>query len=237
MHVPVVPMSNYTGYRLVNSKFPPIALFDDVASHDQFDAIFLLQSLTNPRLNAEVGNLSLIHTQEIPFGIQGCSAASASFTHVNPDGSRFSDGKFGLLYLAKNPETAIKETVYHQTNIFGGTPGLKFDSLVMREYKGEFSGSMLNVHHGFDYLYDKYDYTLSQAFGKQHYKAYRKAFEQGASDVSPSGISFASVRDNGLPCWALFTPRGVTSMVQKRHFEYIYDPIKKCISDVKQLAG
>ena len=29
-------------YRLVNSKFPPIHLFDDVADSEDFDALFLL---------------------------------------------------------------------------------------------------------------------------------------------------------------------------------------------------
>jgi len=52
------------------------------ASHGQFDAIFLLQSLTKPRLNAEVGNLSLIAYSEIPFGIQGCKRSSAIFSIV-----------------------------------------------------------------------------------------------------------------------------------------------------------
>ena len=54
-------------YRLVNSKFPPIALFDDVASDEEFDALYALQALTNPRLQNEVGNLNLIPRSEIPF--------------------------------------------------------------------------------------------------------------------------------------------------------------------------
>jgi hypothetical protein len=36
-------------YRLVNSKFPPIALFDDVANADEFEVLFEIQALTNPR--------------------------------------------------------------------------------------------------------------------------------------------------------------------------------------------
>src|SRR5258705_221801 len=82
-------------YRLVNSKFPPIALFDDVADADEFELLFEIQALTNPRLKNEVGQLELIARSEIPFGIAGCSYAIAPFTHVNPAGSRFSDGSFG----------------------------------------------------------------------------------------------------------------------------------------------
>ena len=31
-------------YRLVNSKFPPIALFDDVANPDEFEALYQIQA-------------------------------------------------------------------------------------------------------------------------------------------------------------------------------------------------
>ena len=95
-------------YRLVNSKFPPIALFDDVADADEFEVLFEIQALTNPRLKNELGQLELIARSEIPFGIAGCSYAIAPFTHVNPAGSRFSDGLFGVLYLADSMEAALR---------------------------------------------------------------------------------------------------------------------------------
>ncbi|SFB55988.1 hypothetical protein SAMN04244571_03795, partial [Azotobacter beijerinckii] len=64
-------------YRLVNSKFPPIALFDDVADEADFEALYRLQAMTNPRLQNEIGRLELIPRGEIPFGIPGCSYATA----------------------------------------------------------------------------------------------------------------------------------------------------------------
>jgi hypothetical protein len=100
--------------RLVNSKFPPIALFDDVADADEFEVLFEIQALTNPRLKNEVGQLELIARSEIPFGIPGCSYAIAPFTHINPTGSRFSDGRFGVLYLADSMEAALAEVKHHQ---------------------------------------------------------------------------------------------------------------------------
>ena len=35
-------------YRLVNSKFPPIALFDDVANPEEFEALYQTQALDCP---------------------------------------------------------------------------------------------------------------------------------------------------------------------------------------------
>lgn len=63
----------------------------------------------------EAGHLELIPRGEIPFGIPGCSYATAPFTHVNPAGSRFSDGSFGVLYLAGSMETALAEVQHHQS--------------------------------------------------------------------------------------------------------------------------
>ena len=37
----------------------------------------------------------------------------AAFTHLNPQGSRFSDGSYGVFYCARSRDTAIAETRYH----------------------------------------------------------------------------------------------------------------------------
>ena len=112
-----LPGESQQAYRLVNSKFPPIALFDDVADAATFEALYQIQALTNPRLQNEVGRLELIPRAEIPFGIPGCSYATAPFTHVNPEGSRFSNGRFGVLYPAANLISPLRddlEWAYHQ---------------------------------------------------------------------------------------------------------------------------
>lgn len=77
-----LPGRTLRAYRLVNSKFPPIAIFDDVADADDFEDLFALQTLTNPRLLNEIGRLELIPRQDIPFGIIGCSYATAPFTYA-----------------------------------------------------------------------------------------------------------------------------------------------------------
>ena len=116
-----LPAGQLQAYRLVNSKFPPIALFDDVADADEFEALYQIQALTNPRLGNEVGRIELIPRREIPFGIVGCSYAIAPFTHVNPAGSRFSDGRYGMFYAARERATAVAETAYHHARFLAAT--------------------------------------------------------------------------------------------------------------------
>ena len=94
-------------YRLVNGKYPPIAIFDDVADQADFDALFAVQALTNPRLQNEVGDQNRVPPAERPWGIPGCNYALGPFVHVNPAGSRFSDGAYGVFYCADRMATGV----------------------------------------------------------------------------------------------------------------------------------
>jgi len=201
-------------YRLVNSKFPPISLFDDVADADEFETLFQLQALTNPRLRNEIGQLELIPRQEIPFGIPGCSYATAPFTHVNPAGSRFSDGTYGVLYLADTMETAIAEVRYHQDRYWSAVDGLSYERFVFRglscqfDEAGMLDATALPVS---DPIYDPDDYTDARLLG-------RRARQEGFP-----GLFYHSVRHPGHACWALMTPRPVTAIIQAAHYEMVWN--------------
>lgn len=76
--------------------------------------------------------ISISPTEEIPFGIPGCSYAVAPFTHVNLDGSRFSDGSFGVLYVGDTIATALAEVQHHQETYWRNVPDLSFERFVFR---------------------------------------------------------------------------------------------------------
>jgi hypothetical protein len=211
---PIVTPESITGFRLINSRFPPISLFDDVADEDEFDALYELQALTNPRLQTELGNLNLIRKAEIPFGIPGCSYATGPFTHVNPEGSRFSDGQYGVLYMGESIDTAIAEVTYHQSRYWQGVHGLDYDRLVFRGLKCKVGAMDLHdattLSFG-DAIYDPDSYGASRNFGRRLYRA------------GSEGLQYHSVRKPGDICWGLFTPRHVRSVIQTAHFEFIWN--------------
>lgn len=99
-------------YRVIPTRFPAVNLFDRVASPQDFDALYALEAMTNDRLRTEIGELDLVPPGERCFG-PGCGPIMAAFTHLNPSGSRFSDGSFGVFYCARERRTAIAETRYH----------------------------------------------------------------------------------------------------------------------------
>lgn len=224
LDAPEQRVEQLASYRLISSRFPPITLFEDVADAEDFEALYQLQALTNPRLLAEAGDLGLIPRDEIPFGIRGCSYAVAPFTHVNPDGSRFSDGAFGVLYLAESTATAIAEVRYHQQRYLSRVEGLRYDRLVFRALMCGFSDTLLNLtvltpNHA---IYHPDDYAASQTLGA------------AARQRGVKGLTYHSVRKPGSTCWALFSPRGVKSMVQSAHYEMVWDGER--ISSVSRIS-
>lgn len=212
--LPRAVLNAQVAYRLINSKHPPINLFDDVASSEDFDALYAVQALSNPRLQQEVGDLNPVPRARRPFGIPGCSYALGPFVHINGSGSRFSAGLFGVFYAAETIATGIAETRYHQQRYFQGVADLKYDRIQMRGLRVVFSASLLNIYaprvdaYGW---YDADDYSESQQFGA----ALKKADEDG--------VLYASVRDRGKPCYALFSPHLISAVVQTRHYEYQWD--------------
>lgn len=212
-----------SSYRLISSKYPPVALFDDVASNDEFDAIYRVQAITNPRLSETVGNMKLLPKDERPFGIPGASYAIAPFAHVNSEGSRFSGGAFGILYAAIDTETAIAETRYHQQKYFQNLENLDFDNLVMRALKVTFSAELVNIYKPevIKKLHHPDDYSESQKFGNQIKKN------------NKDGITYGSVRNENKQCFAIFTPKLIHEIKQTDHYDYKWDGSK--ISHVIQM--
>jgi hypothetical protein len=211
--LPLLAEQERRAYRLVNSRFPPIDLFDDVADAAEFEVLYQLQALTNPRLQNEIGRIALIPVVEIPFGIPGCSYAVGPFTHVNPAGSRFSSGAFGVLYLADVMETAIAEVRHHQNHYWSRVAGLNYERFLFRGLSCTFNeganrdATWLSLS---DPIYDPDDYSHARQLG------------HAAKRAGCPGLRYNSVRSPGNHCWALLTPKHVKSIVQTAHYEMIW---------------
>lgn len=82
--------------------------------------MFAVESLTNPRLRDEVGDIRLVPPQDRVSG-PGSSVIMAAFTHVNPEGGRFSTDGVGVFYAANDIKTAVAETAYHRERFLRAT--------------------------------------------------------------------------------------------------------------------
>ena len=198
--------------RIVPSRFPPIQLFERVTDPADLEAIFELESLTNPRLRDEVGDIRLVPEGDRVTG-PGTSVIMAAFTHLNPQGSRFSDGTWGVFYTANDLDTAIAETKHHRERFMRATeqPRMELD---MRVYLVDLAGNLHDLRgrkgtHPLVYHDDSY------AVGQNLARRLR--------DDRSNGIVYDSVRRAGGECAAVFIPRLLSNCRQERHLCYAWD--------------
>ena len=111
--VPLARVSWRPSYRLIPSRFPTVGLYDAIADAADLEAVFAIEALANPRLRDEIGELQLVPPEERVSG-PGATPVMAAFTHLNPEGSRFSDGSYGVYYAAHSLATAVAEVSHHR---------------------------------------------------------------------------------------------------------------------------
>jgi hypothetical protein len=199
-------------FRIISSRFPPIDLFERVASPEDWEALYWLESLTNPRLRDEVGEIELVPREDRVFG-PGMSVVMAAFTHINPDGSRFADSTFGAFYAAASLDTAIAETRYHREVFLRATRERPLE-LDMRTYLCDVDATFHDIRGLRDRMPDIYSpdsYLASQNLGRSLKRA------------GSNGVVYDSVRHTGGQCLAVYRPRLVQNCRQGTHLQYVWD--------------
>lgn len=199
-------------YRIIPSRFPPIQLFERVADPQDLEAVFALEALTNPRLRDEVGDIRLVPPDERISG-PGTSIIMAAFTHLNPDGSRFSDGSYGVFYAGREIETAIAETRYHRARFLRATAQGPME-LDMRVYAVDLDSDLHDLRGASaeqPLLYHPDNYSPAQHLARQ------------LRDGGSNGIAYDSVREAGGSCAAVFRPRLLANARQERHLCYVWN--------------
>ena len=198
--------------RIVPTRHPTIYLYDRVADAADFDALYALEAMTNDRLRDEAGAIELVPPAERRFG-PGAGPVMAAFTHVNRDGSRFSDGSYGMFYAARDRATAVAETQHHHGLFLAATAQGPLH-LPMRLYRVAIDARLHDLRPPGavdDAVYDSASYAASRALGA----ALRRA--------GSAGVAYRSVRRAGGDCAGLFTPRGAGGCVQAAVLLYVWD--------------
>ncbi|MBB5422729.1 hypothetical protein HDG40_000871 [Paraburkholderia sp. JPY158] len=196
-------------YRVIPTRFPAINLFDRVASPEDFDALYALEAMTNDRLRTEIGELDLVPREERRFG-PGYGPIMAALTHLNPLGSRFSDGTYGVFYCARSRETAIAETRYHTGQFLKATaePPMRQQ---MRLYTVVAQGSVVDLRRDPELdaaVLSPDDYVAGQALGR------------GVREAGAPGIVYPSVRDSAGECLAAFRTTLLRDCHHAAYLEY-----------------
>lgn len=198
-------------YRLVPSRFPPIGLYDRVADPADLEAVFAVENLTNPRLRQESGDLSIVPPEDRVSG-PGTTPIMSAFTHPNPDGSRFSDGSYGVYYAGDTIDTAIAETRHHRALFLERTNEAPIE-LDMRAYLANLDSDLHDIcgHSDLTDVYDRENYAAGQKLGR------------ALKALNSHGLAYDSVRHASGKCVAVFRPPALKNCVQGPHFGFVWD--------------
>ena len=142
----------------------------------------------------------------------GATYVMASFTHLNPKGSRFSNGSYGVYYAGDRFEVALAETVHH-FEAFARDSGDGIRHEDMRVLVGSVDAEFHDVASlpaaEQDAVLDPNAYGASRAWA--HACAWPEAT---VSSILASGTLAVCL---GLP------PKTVRPPIQTRHIKYHYD--------------
>jgi hypothetical protein len=208
----ILEVTSLKTFRIIPSRFPPIDLFERVTDPADLDAVHQIEMMTNPRIRDEVGELSLVPREDRVSG-PGASPIMAAFTHLNPDGSRFTAGDYGVYYAAGEIETAIEETKHQCTRFMLATnePAIELD---MRVYVARLSAQLHDIRGlqaKYPSLYNPSDYSASQEFADR------------LRSAGADGIAYTSLRRPNGECFAVFRPRLLSNCRQERHLCYVWN--------------
>src|SRR5947209_6072062 len=153
-------------HRLIPSRFPPIGVFDTVATAADLQAVMELVGWTNDRLVAH--RLARLPQEEWVYGRPNSSIVMAAFLHVAPKGMRFNRGELGAWYAAAGLRTAVAEVAHHlrREAIASGVAEIV---RTYRQYMCTLGGSYLDLRGkqaAYPDLYASDSYDASQSFGE-----------------------------------------------------------------------
>ncbi len=210
--IPLAATEWRPSYRLIPSRYPTVGLYDRVADTADLEVVFAIEALTNPRIRDEIGQLQLVPPDERVSGA-GSTVVMAAFTHLNPDGSRFSDGSYGVYYAAKALETAVAEVSHHRALFLSHTaePASDVDLRVIVATVGAELHDLRNLGKRGAALLDPNDYRAPQALGKR------------LREAGSWGVIFPSVRHEGGLCIGVFRPKALRSARSRAHIALHWD--------------
>ncbi len=213
MNPGAVPTTRVRGrtHRLVPSRFPPIGVFDHVASPADAVAAMTLESLTNDRIRIAIERSAMLPDDDWVVGVPGATLVMAAFLHAAPEGGRFTGPKLGAWYAARDLHTAMRETIHHHTRRLSASDMGFFATITMRELLCTIDARLLDIRHRqveHPSLYDPDAYTASQPFGEA---------VRAQGDI---GIIWSSVRRPAGECVVIYRPRVLLPVTQGRHIEY-----------------
>ncbi|PLX68070.1 MAG: hypothetical protein C0603_08130 [Denitrovibrio sp.] len=214
-------------YMIIPTCYPPLFLFEDVASQEEFEFLYELENMTNPRMDdvdSMLGDVELVPIEDRVYG-HGATCIMGAFTHPNVNGDRFTDGTYGVFYASNSLECAVYETAYHRSQFFKISNEPKCE-IEMRVYNVDIDTKLVDIREDvFESLaiYHKSNYTESQKLAKE------------LKRLGKAGLVYNSVRYINGENVAIFKPKSCSNCREMKNLKYVWDGKK--INGVYEISG
>jgi hypothetical protein len=194
-------------HRLIPSQFPPVGLFDTVATAADLAAVMELVGWTNDRLVAD--RIDRLPQREWVYGAPNASIVMAAFLHVVPGGMRFNGPELGAWYAAGDIRTAAAEVAHHlrRETAARSTATMK---RTFRAYRATLLGNYLDIR--------GQQATRPDVYASERYDAAQQLGEQVRASGG-AGLIYDSLRRRSGVNVVAHRPRNITDIVQTDHFE------------------
>jgi hypothetical protein len=209
-------------HRLIPSQFPPIGLFDTVATAADLSAVMELVGWTNDRLVAD--RIDRLPQSEWVYGTPNASIVMAAFLHVAPSGMRFNGPQLGAWYAADDIRTAAAE-VGHHLRREAVARNVASMNRTYRAYTATLLGDYLDIR--------GQQLTRPDVYASEHYDASQKLGE-GIRASGGAGLLYDSLRRRTSNVVA-HRPRNIVDIVQTDHFEIAVSALARVI-EVRKLS-
>jgi hypothetical protein len=210
-------------HRLIPSQFPPIGLFDTVATAADLAAVMELVGWTNDRL--VVDRIARLPQTEWVYGTANASIVMAAFLHVAPGGMRFNGPELGAWYAADDIRTAAAEVGHHLRR----ETIARNVTTMTRSYRA-YAATLLG-----DYLDVRGQQTMrADVYESDRYDASQQLGEEVRASGG-AGLLYNSLRRRTGVNVVAHRPRNITDIVQTDHFEITVMATSRVI-DVRKLS-
>jgi hypothetical protein len=210
-------------HRLIPSQFPPIGLFDTVATAADLATVMELVGWTNDRLVA--GRLARLPRADWVYGVPNAGIVMAAFLHVASGGMRFNGPELGAWYASDELRTAAAEVGHHlrRETVARGKATM---TRTYRAYATTLLGDYLDIR--------GQQATRPELYASDRYDAAQKLGEQLRASGG-AGLIYDSLRRRTGSNVVAHRPRNITDIVQTDHFEITVMATARVI-DVRRLS-
>jgi hypothetical protein len=210
-------------HRLIPSQFPPLGLFDTVATAADLAAVMELVGWTNDRLVAD--RIVRLPQTEWVYGVPNASIVMAAFLHVAPGGMRFNGPELGAWYASDDVRTAAAE-VGHHLRREAVARSVATMSRTYRVYTATLLGDYLDIRGP--------QVTRPDVYASERYDASQKLGENVRASGG-AGLLYDSLRRRAGSNVVAYRPRNIIDILQTDHFEIAVSAASRVI-DVRKLS-